>query len=476
VPRYSYERLPVQDHAFLLFETPELHMHVASTQIFELGPLETSQGGVDYAQIKRFIGSVLHRIPRYRQKLRWIPIENAPVWVDDEHFDLDYHVRHTSLPRPGSDTQLKQLSARVEAQPLDRARPLWEIWVVEGLSGGRFALISKIHHCMIDGSSGVEIGQILQSATPDRTIRRAPAYLPRPAPTDAELLRDALTRRLSAPLRALGGLRAFRRETENLWSELGVRARALRDTFAAQTAPSSDTPINARVGPHRLVDWWSTSLSDMKALRRALGCTVNDVVLTVVTGAFREFLIRRRVRPDEIDFRVQAPVSVRREEERGRLGNRISAWLIRLPLEEADPLRQLERIHETTRELKDSHQALGVEMMTQVLELMPTALLSLGAQAISGSMNSIVTNVPGPQFPLYLLGAEMLAMYPLVPLFPHVGLGIALISYNGQVCWGFNADRALVPDLAAFVAGTEASFRRVADAAGVKLGSAPEVS
>jgi WS/DGAT/MGAT family acyltransferase len=475
MPRYSYERLSAQDNSFLLFETPELPMHVASTQIFEMGPLETPDGGVDYREIKRFIASVLHQIPRYRQKLRWIPIENSPVWVDDEDFDIDYHVRHTSLPRPGSDAQLKQLSARVMAQQLDRRRPLWEIWVIEGLSENRFALISKIHHCMIDGSSGVDLGQILQSPTPERTIREAPPFLPRPEPTGIELMRDSLTRRLTMPLRALRGAREFRRETEDLWDELGVRARALRDMFAAQTAPSSETPINALLGPHRIFDWWNVPLSDVKALRRALGCTVNDVVLTVVTGAFREFLIRRQVRPEKIDFRIQAPVSVRRDEERGRLGNRISAWLIRLPLEEADPLRQLERIHEITQELKENQQALGVEMMMQVMEVMPSALLSLGAQAASGSMNSIVTNVPGPQFPLYLLGAEMTAMYPQVPLLQNVGLGIALISYNGNVCWGFNADRELVPDLASFVGQIEASFARVAVAAEVKLGASPEV-
>jgi WS/DGAT/MGAT family acyltransferase len=475
MPTYSYERLSAQDNSFLLFETDNLPMHVASTQIFELGPLETAEGGVDYAEIKRFIGSVLHRIPRYRQVLRPIPLEGTPVWIDDEHFELDYHVRHTSLPRPGSDAQLRALAARVMAQRLDRARPLWEIWVVEGLAGGRFALINKTHHCMIDGTSGVDLGQILQSPTPERVIHEAPPYLPRPAPTDRELVLGAVRRRLAMPFRAASGLRAFRRETEDLWSELNVRARALRDMVVSQTAGVSETPINARIGPHRIFDWCTTPLSDMKALRRALGCTVNDVVLTIVTGAFREFLIRRSVRPDEIEFRVQAPVSVRREEERGQLGNRISAWLLRLPLDESDPLRQLARIHETTRELKESQQALGVEMMMNVMDVIPSALLALGARAATSGMNSIVTNVPGPQFPLYLLGAEMLEMYPQVPLFENIGLGIALVSYNGRVCWGFNADRELVPDLASFVAEIEASLRRVADVAEVKLGSAPAV-
>lgn len=468
----DYERLSGQDNSFLVLETPNLHMHVASTQIFELGPLATDDGGVDYRSIKRFTESVLHRIPRYRQKLAWIPFENTPVWVDDAHFDIDFHVRHTSLPRPGNEDQLKQLAARIMAQQLDRARPLWEIWVVEGLDGGRFAIISKIHHCMIDGSSGVDIGQVLQSPTPDTRIHPAPAYVPRPIPSALELVRDSLAWRLGLPLRALSGLRAFRRETEDLSAELALRARALRDMFVAQNASSSETPFNRRVGPHRIFDWWTVPLADVKALRNALECTVNDVVLTIVTGAFREFLARRQIRPDEIDFRVQAPVSVRRPEEKGKLGNRVSAWLIRLPLDEAEPRDQLRRIHEMTQDLKESQQALGVDMMMSLMEVMPTVLLSLGAQAASGSMNSIVTNVPGPQFPLYLLGARMTAMYPQVPLLRNVGLGIALISYDGQVCWGFNADAELVPDLASFAQLVGESFERVAKAAGVKPSAA----
>ena len=243
---------------------------------------------------------------------------------------------------------------------------------------------------MIDGSSGVDIGQILQSPTPDTEIHEAPAYIPRPAPTSFELARDSLTWRLGVPFRALRGLREFRRETSDLSAEVALRARALRDMFVAQNASSSATPFNRRVGPHRAFDWWSVPLADVKAIRKALDCTVNDVVLTVVTGAFREFLARRQVRPDEIDFRVQAPVSVRRPEEQGKLGNRVSAWLIRLPLDAADPREQLRRIHETTQDLKESQQALGVDMMMSLMEVMPTALLSLGAQAASGSMNSIV--------------------------------------------------------------------------------------
>jgi len=469
--KYNYDRLSGQDTTFLIWETPDLHMHVASTLILERGPLATDDGGVAFDKFKRFIDSVLHQIPRYRQKLKWVPIEAHPVWVDDPHFNIDYHVRHTSLPKPGSEAQLKKLAARVMAQQLDRDRPLWEIWLVEGLAGDRFAMISKIHHCMIDGSSGVDISQILMRLTPDTEIKKGPRYIPRPEPTGAELLRDAVSLRLRMPVRALRGFRQFRRETENLAEEIALRTRAVRNAIVSQSSYASDTPINGPLGPHRLFDWWSVPLAEVKAIRRSMECTVNDVVLTVVTGAFRSYLMRRRVDPTHLDFRVQAPVSVRSDEERGKLGNRVSGWLVRLPVGEPDPRKQLERIHETTQELKDSHHALGADMIIGMMGAMPNSLVSLGAQAASGTMNSIVTNVPGPQFPLYTLGSELLAMYPQVPLLANVGLGIALISYNGNVCWGFNADLGLMPDLSDFVARVQESFAQLAEVAGVETSS-----
>jgi len=466
---YNYERLSAQDNSFLLFEEPGLYMHVSATQVFELGSLARADGGVDYERIRDFIGAVLHRIPRYRQKLAWVPIENHPVWVDDPDFALSYHVRHTSLPRPGSDDQLKKLAARIMAQHLDRDRPLWEIWVVEGLERDRFALISKMHHCMIDGSSGVDISQILQSPDPERTeIPEAPTFVPNPMPSGGELLGDAIRHRLGAPLRALRGLQQFQEEAEDVGAEIRTRVRAVQQLFASQMSSASATPINDEIGPHRAFDWWQVPLSEIKELRKALGCTVNDVVLTIVTGAFRRYFLRRGVDPSELDFRVQAPVSVRSDAERGKLGNRISTWVIRLPLGPEDPREQLEAIHETTRELKESRQALGVETMMSVMESMPASLLSLAARGASAGMNTIVTNVPGPQFPLYLLGAKLEGLFPQVPLLQNVGLGIALISYDGTVNWGFNADPKLVPDLPAFVGFVGEAFEDVARTAGVR--------
>ena len=471
--RYNYDRLSVQDNSFLLFETPKSQMHVSSTLIYEAGPLRTAGGGIDIERIKRATESYLHRIPRYRQKLHFIPLADHAVWVDDRHFSLDYHVRHTALPKPGNDDQLKQLSSRIMAQPLDRARPLWETWIVEGLAGDRFAVITKIHHCMIDGSSGVDIAQIMMSPSPDRDLPEVPRYVPRPAPSRSDLLRDELRYRAAMPFKAMRGFREFARESEDLRAELTRRARILVDMFGMGLS-ASDTPLNGPLSPHRSFNWLNMLLDDVKTVRRALDCSVNDVVLTIVTRAVREFLLLRGANPSQAEFRISAPVSMRSEEEKGQLGNRVSSWILNLPIDEADPLTQLQRIHETTQDLKNSEQALGVEMMMAVAEWTPAGLLSLGAQAAQGPVNSIVTNVPGPQFPLYMQGARLEAIYPQVPLLEGMGLGIALMSYDGRICWGFNANPDVVPDLPDFVKLVRTSFEALAAAAGVTLSEARE--
>ena len=473
MPRYSYERLTAQDNSFLMAERPNVHMHVAATQIFEGGPLATAAGGVDFAAFKGAIESVLHLIPRYRQRLKWIPFESHPVWVDDRVFSLDFHVRHTALPRPGSDEQLKHLAARIMAQQLDRARPLWEIWLVEGLRGGRFAVITKVHHCMMDGESGADLAYILLSPKPDYEPNDPAAYVPRPSPTTWELLLDSLAHRLTMPLQAVRDFRRFSRETADTGAEVWSRVKAIGEVLGWAMRPASDTPFNGRLGPHRRFDWLTMPLRHVKQVAKRADCTVNDVVLATVTGAVREFLLRRRVNPATIDFRISAPVSVRRAEDRGRMGNHVSAWIVKLPVDEPDPLRRLTALHEVTDELKRSRQALGVETMMTVAEWTPSVLLSLGAQAASGPINMIVTNVPGPQFPLYSLGARLLEVYPLVPLLQNTGLGVALFSYDGSLCWGFNADYELMPDLRFFVRSIDHSFGALADAVGVQRTDAP---
>jgi WS/DGAT/MGAT family acyltransferase len=451
-----------------LFESPEVYMHISATMIYELGPLRTEDGGIDIDAIKRATESVLHLIPRYREKLAWIPFFNHPVWVDDQDFNLDYHIRHTSLPRPGGLEQLKRLSARIMSHQLDRSRPLWETWVVEGLEGDRFAMITKIHHCMIDGEAGADLAQILMSTDPDHRVpEEAPAYIPRPAPTSVELMLDEVALRASMPLQAVRSIQAFSRETENLRDEITLRARAIGSLLGWAVSPPSETPVNGKLGPHRNFDWLSMELAKVKSVRRALGCTVNDVVLTIVTGAIRRFMVRRRVRPEDIDFRVSAPVSVRHEGDKGKMGNKVSSWIVRLPIGEEDPKKQLAAIHEVTQDLKSSKQALGVEMMMAAAEWTPGVVLSLGARAASGPINMIVTNVPGPQFPLYMLGAKLLESYPQVPLLQGTGIGVALFSYDGKMCWGFNSDYGLLPDLEDFRSAVTESFEELCQAAGV---------
>ncbi len=468
--RYAYDRLSALDNSFLALERLDAYMHVASTQIFEAGPLSTASGGIDAGAIKEMVESCLHLIPRYRQKLAWIPFQNHPVWVDDAQFKLDYHVRHTSLPRPGDDEQLKRLSARIMEQHLDRRRPLWEMWVVEGLEHNRFALISKVHHCMIDGVSGVDLMKVLMTTTTDYEIHESPTYIPRPAPSGMELLTHEVMRQATLPLSILPGVGSLLTEFRDIRRQALTGARTIIDTLGGSLRPPSSTPINGSVGPHRLFDWLTMELSDIKAIRKTLGGSLNDVVLAVVTGATRRFLERRRVSPAEIEFRVLAPVSVRGAKEQGAMGNRVSAWVVELPVGEEDPVRQLEAISKRTAELKQAKGAVSAELLTQAAEWTPSMLLSLAGRNVTRLLpfNMVVTNVPGPQCPMYMLGAEMLEVFPHVPLFERLGLGIALMSYNGKLCWGFNADYELVPDVAAFLGCVREAFEDLRRLAAVK--------
>ena len=473
---YRYDRLSAQDNTFLVGETPTAHMHIGGTSIFDIGNLRTAIGGLDIAKLRAAVAGVLHRIPRYHQKLKWTPVFGTPVWVDDPDFNLDYHVRHTSLPQPGNFAQLKALSGRVMAQQLDRARPLWEFWFVEGLEGGEcFALITKIHHCMIDGKAGVDLVQTLLSDEPVAEVLTPEPYVPRSAPGDAELLRDEALRRVAMPLAALRDFQHFRAEAEDFRAELNLRMRAVGDLVQQALNPPSDTPLNGKLGPHRRFDWLTLALDDVKAVRRAASCTVNDVVLATASGAFRAYLKLRNVDPAKLNFRAAAPVSMRSEEERGALGNRVSSWQVPLPLEVEAPLERLARVRETTSELKEKNHAIGVEMMMSVAEWTPPVLLSLGAQAAGGQVNTIITNVPGPQFPLYMLGARLVNMFPLAPLLDPMGISIALFSYDGKLNWGFVADYNLIPDLEIFVQEVERAFLELAAACEVSVrGALPE--
>jgi WS/DGAT/MGAT family acyltransferase len=371
--------------------------------------------------------------------------------------------------------ELRRVASRVMEHHLDRSRPLWEIWIIEGLEGDRFAIISKTHHCMIDGAAGVELAQILLSPDPQARAEPPRSYVPRCRPTPLELLRDETWRAALLPLRTAASLWRWR-EAGELRADLATRVGALRQLAGLALRGTSQTPLNGRLGPHRRFDWLTLSLADARAIRKALGCTINDVVLTTVTGALRTFLRERQVRPERLRFRVSAPVSMRNEAERAASGNRVSSWIVELPLGQADRRKQLAAIHAETQRLKQSHSALGIETLMNAAEWAPAGIVSLGARLASGPINAVVTNVPGPQFPLYMLGARMRALIPQAPLLENLGLCIALLSYDGQIHWGFTADYELVPDLPLFVEAVASSFAELAEEAGVKLetDAAPE--
>ncbi len=472
---WHYDRLSSQDNTFLLWETGNVRMHVASANIFDIGPLAAREGGVDFDLVKRATQRFLHLVPRYRQRIHEIPVFNHGVWVDDPHFDIDYHVRHTALPKPGRIDQLQNLVARIMAQPLDRLRPLWETWIVEGLEGGdQFAMITKIHHCMIDGASGVDLANIQFSTSPEPVeLGEAERFRPRPAPRRLELFTNEARRQASIPLEIVRDFRQFVEDTDDLREEVATRVNALRRLFG-MGLNADETPLNGRVGPHRRFLWVSCLLDDLKSIRKGLGCSINDVVLTVVTGAVREHLIAHGCDVNTTEFKVSTPVSVRRDEDKGKLGNHVSSWIIPLPIGEPDPTTQLEEIHALTEELKATNQAIGVQMMNQIQEWTPSTLLSLGAQAMSGPINSIVTNVPGPQMPLYFHGARLRAIYPAVPLMQGMGLGIALTSYAGTMGIGFNCDPDIVPDLDDFVNRFIESMQQLGKAAHVEIGPVSE--
>jgi len=464
---YWYERLSVQDSSFLVFEDPHTHMHVGGVAILEAGPLATPDGGIDIDRMRTYIASRLPWIPRYRQRLAFVPFVNYPVWVDDDHFNLKYHVRHTSLPRPGGARQLRHLAGRILSQQLDRGKPLWEAWIVEGLEGGGFAFITKAHHCMVDGIASVDLVSVLMSPDPSTTSELTEPWRPRPAPTPWQLLRDDLLSRTRVPADLVRGLRAVVEDLQHTRDLVTEQVGAALELVRSAARLPSATPLNRPIGPHRRFDWLTLDLSDVKDVKNRLGGTVNDVVLATVAGAVRRYLLASGVDVRGLDYRTVVPVSVRAPAEHGAMGNRVSAWLASLPIDEDDPVRRLARVHAITADLKASKQALGTEALIKLGEWAGYGLMTLGVRLAARlhPFNLIVTNVPGPQVPLYMLGAKLLEGYPCVPLFESQTLGVALFSYVGKLCWGFNADWDQLQNLHDFVEATAASFHELHAAA-----------
>ena len=456
--RYAYERLSATSAVLLDAETSRCFGHSGATLVFEPGPLARPDGGVDFEAIRAAIESVLHRVPEYRQKLRWIPFEGHPIWVDDPEFSLDYHVRHTSLPRPGSAEQLRKVAARLQAQRLDRSRPLWECWVVEGLEGGRFALLLKLHNAMGEESRRDLLSALL-APDPDLEREPAPAYRPRPTPSAVELVRDEVLRQARLPRRLLGQVESLSR-SEDVGHELRRRVQRLARLTGYSLRRGPETPLNGAVGPHRRFDHAAMPFGEARRIRRALGGTIHDVVLTTLSGAVSRYLRAHYVNPATLDFRVSVPVHLRDADEVGE-------WVLELPIWESDPVRCFDGVRERTAKLHRESPGQRAQEIAGNREWAGTRRLVAGVRAMASRapVSLRVVNVPGPQRPLHLLGARLAECYGKVPLGEHGGLGVAILSYDGQLFWGLNADFDLVPDLPRFTEALRDSFQALSRAA-----------
>jgi diacylglycerol O-acyltransferase len=461
------ERLSALDVSFLYMEAPTTPMHVGSVARFAPPPDESFDYDALCALVSRRIGLV----PRYRQKVRWVPGHIAnPVWVDDEDFDITYHVRPSALPKPGSDVQLRQLVGRLQARQLDRNRPLWEIYLVEGLADGRFAIITKTHHAMVDGISAIDIGTLILDLEP--TPRETPddAWVPHPEPSRFGLVADAVGDTLRRPTQILdtmrSGLTDARATAERAVGAATGLASVARTSW--KSAPAS--PLNTEIGEQRRFGMAATSLDDYKRIRKTHGGTVNDVVLATVAGALRIWLLTRGESViASTTIRAMVPVSVRNDTDGPALGNRISSYFVDLPVGEPSAVIRLHQVSFAMKAHKDSGQSIGADALVRLTGFAPPTMLSaaarLGAGLARRLFNVVVTNVPGPQFPLYAAGAQMIDCYPVVPLTKGQAVTIGLISYNGGVFYGMNCDRDSMPDIDILAGCIEESLAELLDTA-----------
>ncbi len=470
VPQQHLDRLTSIDASFLAQEGAASHMHIGGLLLFE-GPPPAFEDYLNHVRGR------LHLVPRYRQKLATPPLETGrPLWVDDPSFNLEYHIRHAALPAPGTEEQLFRLAARIASQQLDRAKPLWESWLVEGLEGDRFALIFKTHHSLVDGVAGVDLATVLFDLSPH----------PAPAPTDLEPWQPHPEP--SAAELALAGVRGAVRTTADLVtraltalthpsSSLGVvrdAAEGLGEIVWAGLNPAPETPLNVEIGPHRRFAVVRQQLADYKEVKDALGGTVNDVVLAVVSGALGGWLRSRGVRTEGLEMRALVPVSVRARDEHGSLGNRLTVMRGPLPVYIRDPVARLRFVRQAMDGLKESKQAVGAATLVQVNNLAPPTILAQASRLNFSTrlFNLIVTNIPGPQVPLYVLGRRLEDLFPIAFLPDHHALAVAIMSYDGGIDYGLLGDFDALPDIDVFADGIDAALDELLDAARGRRGRA----
>ena len=462
MPQRHLDRLSSIDASFLHQEGPTSHMHIGGVLVFEGPP-------PDFTDYLDHVRGRLHLVPRYRQKLTTPPLETGrPLWVDDPDFNLEYHVRHTALPAPGTEQQLFLLTGRIASQQLDRAKPLWESWLVEGLEGDRFALIFKTHHALVDGVSGVDLATVLLDLEP--TAGRPPEelepWLPRPEPSSAQLIAAGVR----GVVGVTGGLmsRAVGAATRPTATLGAVRdaAEGLGEIVWAGLNPAPETPLNVEIGPHRRYAVVRHQLEDYKTVKNAFGGTVNDVVLTVVSGALARWLNSRGVRTEGLEMRALVPVSVRTEAHKNTLGNQLTAMRGPLPVYIRDPVARLRFVRRAMDGLKESKQAVGAATLAAVNNLAPPTILAQASRLNFSTrlFNLLVTNIPGPQFPLYVLGRRLEDLFPLAFLPKKHALAVAIMSYDGGIDYGLLGDYDALPDIDVIAAGIDASLNELLEA------------
>lgn len=462
------DRMNPLDASFLAIEDDNNPMHIGNVSIFE-GPPPS------YGDVVRMVASKLPLVPRYRQKVRMVPLQlGRPVWVDDPHFQILYHIRHTAVPSPGTDDQLRNLAGRVFAANLDRTKPLWEMWIVEGLKNGRWALISKVHHSMVDGVSGTDLMTVLldQSATVEEPVIEP--FDPSPEPSTLEVLADMLADRVVQPVEALRGIPALARSPLPGGMSLGDVRRSVGAYVSMVTNRTAD--LNGPIGPHRRWSWAKSSLADVKVIRESLPGTVNDVVLAVITHGFRDLLLSRGAEVEGRVVRTMVPVSVRSEAEKGTYNNRVSAMFPGLPVGIDDPVERLADIQRQMNHLKESKMAAGADSIMQMAGFAPPMLLAMGtrlaARMPQRTLNTITTNVPGPRFPLFIAGRQMLEAYPFVPIEGNVRIAIAIFSYLGGLNYGITGDYDTTADINVLADGIETGMRTYLEIARKRSSSA----
>ena len=452
------ETMSALDASFLHVEDAVSHMHIGSVGIFE-GPAPPQPVVLDA------IAGKLHLVPRYRQRVRFPPLALArPIWVDDCHFHLDYHVRRTALPAPGGDEELRNLVGRVMAQKLDRAKPLWEMWIAEGLDEGRWALVSKLHHCMVDGVSGTDLLSVVFDEERQAPRAEAVPWKPAPEPSTPRIVGSALAHRAKTPYEGVRGLWGTARAPAQAVGQAAEIARAVI-SLRTLLRPPGGTSLNGPIGPHRRWAWAHGRLADVKAIRSEYGGTVNDVVLAVIARGFRDLLHERGQLVEGRVVRTMVPVSVRTPAERGTYNNKVSAMFTDLPVLVADPLERLATVRAQMQDLKESHQAVAGSTLTSLGGFAPAMLLALAGRVATRtpqhSVNTVTTNVPGPQHAIYLAGHRMLEYYPFVPLAGHVRIGVAIVSYDGALNFGVTGDYETAPDLQVLCDGIEAGIQEL---------------